>query len=63
MGFRYQPSEDALVSTLNHVAALSRDERLRMGQAAMEAARRRYDWEAIVDQYEKLFAEVLEKKG
>ena len=60
--FPYRPSQDALVSILNRVAALAPHERRQMGQTAMEAARRRYDWEAIVDRYEKLFAETLEKK-
>ena len=63
VGFPYQPSEEALVESLDRVIALSPDERLRMGQAAMDAARRHYDWEAIVDRYEKLFAQTLEKKG
>ncbi len=63
VGFPYQPSEDALVESLDRVIALSPDKRLQMGQAAMEAARRRYDWEAIVDQYERLFAETVKKKG
>ena len=63
VGFPYQPSEDALVESLDRVAALSPDQRRQMGQTAMEAARRRYDWEAIVDRYEKLFEETLEKKG
>ena len=63
VGFPYRPSEGALVESLDRVIALSPDKRLQMGQAAMEAARRRYDWEAIVDRYEKLFAETLEKKA
>ncbi len=63
VGFPYQPSEDALVESLDRVAALAPDERRQMGRTAMEAARRRYDWEAIVDRYEKLFAETLEKKA
>ena len=62
VGFPYRPSQDALVSILNRVAALAPHERRQMGQTAMEAARRRYDWEAIVDRYEKLFAETLEEK-
>jgi glycosyltransferase involved in cell wall biosynthesis len=30
-----------------------------MGRAATELARTRYDWEAVVDEYEKLFEDLL----
>ncbi len=52
----FPKDEAALARALESVAAMPDEQRLGLGLKALEAARRRYDWETIVDQYEELFA-------
>lgn len=58
-GFPYPLIEDDLASMLNYVVTITLDERRRIGEIAMEIARKNYDWEVVVDQYEKLFENIL----
>ena len=37
------------------VAEMSHEERDRMGSKAMERVRARYSWDAVTDEYERLF--------
>ncbi len=56
VGLAFRHDKASLAAAIESVAGLPEDERLRMGCASLESARRRYDWEAIVDAYERLFA-------
>jgi glycosyltransferase involved in cell wall biosynthesis len=59
VGMAFPHSEEALARAIEAVAGRPEEERRQMGCAALEAARRRYDWEAVVDAYEKLFASLV----
>jgi glycosyltransferase involved in cell wall biosynthesis len=61
VGLAYPHDEAALAAAIESVVALSADDRERMGREASQSARRRYDWEAITDQYEELFASLARR--
>jgi len=53
-GIPFEPA--TLVEKLRLVAEMSQEERERMGSKAMERVRARYSWDAVTDEYERLFA-------
>ena len=55
VGVAYRQDEAALAEAIEWVAGLPEERRIQMGCGALESARRRYDWEAVVDAYERLF--------
>jgi glycosyltransferase involved in cell wall biosynthesis len=59
VGVAYRHDESALAEAMESVASLPEEKRRQMGCAALESARRRYDWEAVVDAYERLFASLV----
>jgi glycosyltransferase involved in cell wall biosynthesis len=61
VGLAYPHDEAALAGAIESVVALSDSDRDRMGATALQAARQRYDWEAVTSQYEELFAALLRR--
>jgi glycosyltransferase involved in cell wall biosynthesis len=59
VGVAFPHDEAALAKAIESVASLSDERRRQIGRAALEAARRRYDWEAVVDAYETLLASLV----
>lgn len=59
VGVAFRHNEAALAEALGSVAGLPEEKLREMGGAALDAARRRYDWEAVVDAYEKLLASLV----
>jgi len=51
-----------LARAMEQIAAMPAGQRNNMGEAAMELARRRYDWDAIVGQYEQLFKKMVQSR-
>ena len=43
----------------NAVAAMTPEERDRLGQASIERAQQNYNWETVVDRYEELFRQLV----
>ncbi len=54
VGLAFENRQASLTALVDQVAALPAEERQRLGQLAVERVRRRYDWEAVTDQYEEL---------
>jgi glycosyltransferase involved in cell wall biosynthesis len=61
VGVPYPHDEKALAHAIESAAGLPDEKRQQMGCAAIESARRRYDWEAVVDSYEKLFTSLANR--
>ena len=59
VGLAYRHDVHALAQAMESVAGLPDAARQRMGCAALDSARRRYDWAAVVDAYEGLFASLV----
>ena len=62
-GLAYEADADGLARAMEQVAAMGAEQRANMGEAAMELARQRYDWEAIAGQYENLFKKMIQSRG
>ncbi len=60
VGLAYEAKAEDLTRAMEQVAAMPAGQRESMGEAAMEVARKRYDWEAIADQYEELFKKMVQ---
>lgn len=54
VGRPFSNNADTLARLIEQVDALPKAEREKMGCLALEAARKRYDWERVVDHYEDL---------
>jgi glycosyltransferase involved in cell wall biosynthesis len=63
VGVAFRHNEAALAEALGSVAGLPEEKLRKMGGAALDAARRRYDWEAVVDAYERLFTSLVHGSG
>ena len=59
VGLAYSKDEADLAAMIENTVGLAQKKRQQMGNVAVECARRRYDWEAVVDDYEKLFEDLL----
>jgi len=60
VGLAYEAQTEDLTRAMERLAAMPGEQRENMGAAAMKLARRRYDWEAIADQYEQLFKKMVQ---
>lgn len=58
-GLPFLKDEGALTARINELTAMSSDERADWARRAEARARERYDWQRVVDQYEKLFVGML----
>jgi glycosyltransferase involved in cell wall biosynthesis len=58
VGLAYGKDKGELAGVIENAAGLPEEKRRQIGNAAIEHARRRYDWEAVVDEYEMLFEEL-----
>ncbi len=58
-GMAFTKEDGALAARVSEIDAMSDEERASWAQRAEARARERYDWNRVVDQYEKLFAEML----
>jgi glycosyltransferase involved in cell wall biosynthesis len=56
-GLPFPPEESALTAAMSRLIA-DPGERARLGSAAREQARQRFDWDAVTTEYERLFAEL-----
>ena len=59
VGLAYSKHEDSLPAAANAVAAMTPEERARLGQASIERAQQNYNWETVVDRYEELFRHLV----
>ena len=59
VGVPFENEESSLAAAIEQVAGLAAEERRRLGEAALERVRARYDWEAVTDRYEELFRTCL----
>ena len=59
VGLAYSKDEDSLAAAANTVAAMTPEERARLGQASIERAQQNYNWETVVDRYEELFRQLV----
>ena len=60
-GIPFEPTEASLAGAIERVASMPAEERRRLGQAALERARARYDWEAVTSRYEELLGECVSR--
>jgi glycosyltransferase involved in cell wall biosynthesis len=58
-GIPFPKDDAALAAAIEAVGGLPAEERRRKGEQCLEVVRRRYDWEAITDEYEQLFRDCL----
>ena len=61
-GLAYEAEVGDLARAMEQVAAMPAGQRNKMGEAAMELAQRRYDWDDIADQYEQLFKKMVQSR-
>jgi glycosyltransferase involved in cell wall biosynthesis len=61
VGLPYEKSEESLAAKLEQVALLSPEARRDRGEAALKRVSQRYSWDAVVGQYEQLFAQIRRK--
>ena len=61
VGIAYSNREAALAEAMQSLARVPAEDLNRMGQAALEEARDRYDWERVTGQYEALFRRLASK--
>ncbi len=62
-GLAYEAEAGGLARAMEQLAAMPAEQRKNMGEVAMELAQRRYDWDAIADQYEQLFKKMVRSRG
>ena len=62
-GLGYEAEAGDLGRAMEQAAAMQAEQLANMRKAAMELARRRYDWEAIADQYEQLFQKMTQSRS
>ena len=62
VGLAYEAEPGGLARAMEQVAAMPAGQRKNMGEAAMELAQRRYDWDAITGQYEQLFKKMIQSR-
>lgn len=61
-GLRFSNSETELARLIERVAAMSGEERARLGERAVSIVAERYDWERVTDRYENLFRDLVSRK-
>ncbi len=61
VGVAYGKTEESLAAALEQMALLSPQERGALGEAALDRIRQKYSWDAVVDEYERLFEQVRRK--
>jgi glycosyltransferase involved in cell wall biosynthesis len=61
VGIPFRKPEEDLARVIDSVASQPVEELRDIGARALDAARRRYDWESIVDQYEELFRRLVKR--
>ena len=60
-GIPFEVTQSSLSAAVERVGSMPAEERHRLGQAALERARARYDWEVVTDRYEELLRECASK--
>jgi glycosyltransferase involved in cell wall biosynthesis len=61
VGFVFNKEEAGLAAAIESVDGLPEERRRQIGSAALESARSRYDWDAVVEEYERLFESLLRR--
>lgn len=61
-GWWVDVSADALAGALKEAMALTDDERQVMGENGRRLVERKYRWETVAKQMERVYQEILEKK-